>query len=57
MINKHYCPKCEKETEFKYYQGFLGYESFKCCICQFDINEVTALDLDKLYNKMKGVLK
>jgi transposase-like protein len=57
MINKHYCPKCETETEFKYYHGCLGYESFKCVVCDFDINEVSALDLDKLYNKIKVVLK
>ena len=57
MINKHYCAKCEKETEFKYYDGYLGYKSFKCVVCDFDINEFTALDLDKLYSKLKGGLK
>jgi len=34
-----YCPKCQKETEFKYYDGCLGYESYVCSICNFDIND------------------
>ena len=56
MINKHYCPKCKKETEFKYYHGFIGYESFKCVICGFDVNDISIKDLDNLY-MMKGGLK
>ena len=53
--HKHYCPKCKKETEFKYYDGALGYESFVCSICNFDIQEVTISDLDDLYTSYKIV--
>lgn len=38
--HKHYCPKCEKETEFIYYDGCLGYESFVCSECYTDINDI-----------------
>lgn len=51
MTNKHYCPKCEKETEFKYYHGFLGYESFVCSVCGFDSNNITINDIDNLFKK------
>ena len=39
MTNKHYCDRCKKEREFKYYHGLLGYESFICSVCNWDINE------------------
>jgi len=35
MIDK--CPKCK--GEMKYYQGILGYESFQCVKCGYDIND------------------
>ena len=37
MENKR-CPKCKKGT-MKYYHGMLGYESFQCNRCHYDINE------------------
>jgi len=36
---KHYCESCKKEQEFEYYDGCLGYESFICSVCRWDINE------------------
>lgn len=49
-MTKHYCPRCNKETEFEYYDGCLGYESFVCSICNFDVNDITIADLDRLFN-------
>lgn len=34
------CPKCKKETEFIYYDGCLGYESYTCSKCGTDINDI-----------------
>ena len=34
------CLKCEKEREFIYYDGCLGYESFVCAVCGWDINDI-----------------
>jgi hypothetical protein len=31
------CPKCK--MTLKYYEGCLGYESFQCPICHWDIND------------------
>lgn len=57
MINKHYCPKCKRETEFKYYDRGFGYKSFVCSICGFDVNDISIIDLDKLFKKLKGGIK
>jgi len=35
MIDK--CPKCKGEMHF--YSGWLGYESFQCVKCGYDIND------------------
>ena len=35
------CPKCN--GKWKYYNGCLGYESFKCEKCGFDINDIKVI--------------
>ena len=39
------CPRCKKGT-MKYYHGWLGYESFQCDKCHYDVN-------DAIENKLK----
>jgi hypothetical protein len=46
-MDKHYYPRCERETSFKYYDGCLGYESFVCICCGMDINDIIVSN-DKL---------
>lgn len=54
-LDVHYCAKCSKNQKFVYYHGWLGYESFVCSVCGFDVNDVSIQDLDNLANaKMKG---
>jgi uncharacterized protein (DUF983 family) len=48
---KEYCPKCKELREFKFYDGFIGYESIVCAECGFDANDTTIQDLTTLYNK------
>jgi len=45
-MNKNYCEKCKTEREFKYHHGLLGYESFICSVCDWDINERKNEDSD-----------
>ena len=37
--HNHHCERCKKKQSFKYYHGFLGYESFVCSVCNWDIND------------------
>ena len=35
------CPRCKK-GKMRYYHGWLGYESFQCDKCHYDVNETPA---------------
>lgn len=37
--NRNFCDKCECERKFNYYDGCLGYESYVCSVCGWDIND------------------
>jgi len=44
------CPRCKKGT-MRYYHGMLGYESFQCSLCHYDVNDAIE---DKLTRISKG---
>jgi hypothetical protein len=54
-MTKHYCPKCKEERTFIYYHGCLGYESFACEYCGFDVADIPYLNLKE--KELKGGLK
>ena len=42
-----------QERIFNFYDGALGYESFVCKWCGFDVNDVNISHLDKLFEMFK----
>jgi hypothetical protein len=38
-VYRVHCPKCKKIRVLSYYHGMLGYESFVCPVCHWDIKE------------------